>query len=685
MIDLREHLNSSQYAAVTTIDGPLLVIAGAGTGKTRVIEYRVYYLVSNGINPESILLLTFTRKAAKEMLSRAARHDPKCKNVEGGTFHSFANKILREYVNTIGISNSFSILDTTDSEELIEVITADLGFRDMKKRFPEKKTLRNIISMSINKNISIKKILEDLYPYYLEYTECIEKIGDKYTEYKLKKDYLDYDDLLLYLKIILEENDRVREKLSKKYRYIMIDEYQDTNHLQGEIAYLLAKDHKNIMVVGDDAQSIYRFRGATHENIMNFPKLFPECKIITLEENYRSVQPILDVANAVLDNMKNKYQKKLVSASKEIGQKPRLRAFINATEEAEWVANKIKEFRDDGIPLNKQAVLFRASYLSFPLQNELNKRKIPFKVFGGLKFSETEHVKDVISHLRILINVKDELAWNRVLGLVRNIGRKTAAKLYNEISNFMDLDKIIEKVFSKYRSGYNYSEGLAKLALTLSKLVVIKKAEHSISEYIETIIDYYRPILETKHDNFHNRLLDLEGLKQISDTYSSLEDFLTAFALEPPERSLIANKQSVKLDEKPLVLSTIHSAKGLEWEVVFLIALRDDVFPSFHENSIEELEEEHRLFYVAITRAKKYLFLTFYNEGETAIKKFSKMSRFIDNPNVLSKLNTDFKDISSVPPTEKELVEEKVQSKEPEPVIYNKESLLDKIKKLFKK
>jgi len=315
MLKLETQLNPSQYAAVTTLDGPIVVIAGAGSGKTRVIEYRVLYLVQNKINPNSILLLTFTRRAAKTMLDRAARHDPRCKNVEGGTFHSFAYKMLKRYAKIIGFPDSFSILDEGDAEEAIHRCCNMLGFFAREKRFPKKDTLKGIISMSINKNISIGEVLKKEYPHFLEYSSDIETLRKQYIEYKINKNYLDYDDLLVYLRLLLENED-IRNRLSQKYQYIMVDEYQDTNTLQGDITYLLAERHRNVMVVGDDAQSIYGFRGASHENIMKFPKKFPECKIIKLEANYRSTQAILDVANSVLENMTNKYSKCLVSANK---------------------------------------------------------------------------------------------------------------------------------------------------------------------------------------------------------------------------------------------------------------------------------------------------------------------------------------------------------------------------------
>lgn len=674
MFKLETQLNPSQYAAVTTLDGPIVVIAGAGSGKTRVIEYRVLYLVQNKINPNSILLLTFTRRAAKTMLDRAARHDPQCKNVEGGTFHSFAYKMLKRYGKVIGFPDSFSILDEGDAEEAIHRCCNMLGFFAREKRFPKKDTLKGIISMSINKSISIGEVLKKEYPHFLEYSSDIENLRKKYTEYKINKNYLDYDDLLVYLRLLLENED-IRNRLSQKFQYIMVDEYQDTNKLQGDITYLLAEKHGNVMVVGDDAQSIYGFRGASHENIMEFPKKFPECKIIKIEENYRSTQSILDVANSVLENMANKYSKCLVSANKRVGNKPQLQYFKDSYEEAEWIAGKIKELHDEGILFNRQGVLYRSSYISIPLQAALSKRNILYQVFGGLKFYETAHVKDIISHLKVIVNPKDELAWNRVLMLIEGIGPKTAEKISEEIIVLSNLNEILERVFSKYNKKYKYSDELKRLEAVLR---TVHNQNITVGEQFEIILEYYNPILRNKYDDWNTRLNDLETLKQIAIRYDSLEELLADFAIEPPEKGIGRVDPSVPEEEKPLTLSTIHSAKGLEWETVFFIGLMDGVLPvSFSLNTQEDIEEEHRLFYVGITRAKNHLFLSLHHEGTRGgINQFNKISRFVDFPNVLSKLENI---------TEKKIVKA-VVPKEPEKItpIYNKKSLLEKVIDFFK-
>jgi len=672
-MDFKRQLNPSQFAAVTTIDGPFLVIAGAGSGKTRVIEYRVLYLVQNNISPNSILLLTFTRNAAREMISRASKHDPRCRNIEGGTFHSFAYKTLRRYAKTIGFPESFTVLDEADAEEAVHRCCTELGLFDKEKRFPRKDTLRNIISISVNKHIPVGEVLKKEYPHFLEYASEIDALRKRYTEYKIHSKYLDYDDLLVYLRLLLEDED-MRARLSRKYRFIMVDEYQDTNKLQGDITYLLAKRNGNIMVVGDDAQSIYGFRGASHENIMEFPKRFPECKIIKLEENYRSTQSILDVANAVMENMRNKYSKCLVSSRKRVGEKPQLLFFKNAYDEGEWIATKIKEQRDEGIAFSHQCVLFRSSYLSIPLQAELSRRNIPFLVFGGLKFYETAHVKDVMAHLKVLANPRDELAWNRAIMLIERIGPKIGGRIVNEILNCSSLQEIFEKVFQKHRERYSYSEGLARLEKALK---AASKETLPAGEKFEIILDYYHPILKDKFDDWHLRFNDLETLRQIAMRYDSLEELLVDFAIEPPERGVWRVEPSTPEEEKPLTLSTIHAAKGLEWECVFHIGLMDGVLPvAFALDDEDEIEEEHRLFYVGVTRAKNHLFLSFHHEGNRGgIFQFNRISRFVDVPNVFSKLE------------QKGISQQKIEqalSERTEGYFYDKESLIRRVMDFLK-
>lgn len=634
MLDLKQHLNHSQFTAATFMNGPALVIAGAGSGKTRVIEYRVLHLVQSGIEPGSILLLTFTRNASKVMLSRASSHDTRCSLVEGGTFHSFAYKALRSYGNAIGFSESFSILDEPDAVDAVGKCSQDMNVSERDKRFLKKGTIKTIISMSINKHISIEQVVDTEYPHLIQYSEYIEKVKTRYEKYKKEKNYVDYDDMLVYLKKLLE-NEKVRKPIADRYKYIMVDEYQDTNRLQGDISYLLAKDHKNIMIVGDDAQSIYGFRGATHKNIMDFPARFQGCVVIKLEENYRSTQPILDAANSVLGDMTARYDKKLISALKHKGSRPQMWVFNDVYEEAEWIAGKIDELNNEGIPFNKQCVLFRSSYISIALQAELNKRGISYQLMGGMKFYESAHVKDVVAHLKVVANPKDELAWHRALELIEGIGPKTCEKILKDIYTSGGLEDIMRNLSEKYAKGFKYSAGIAKFKALINS---IASCQLDVAGKFETAFYYYDPIMKTKFDDWNTRINDLEALKRISARYESLENLLGDFAIELPHES---SSDIHHGKNQGLTLSTIHSAKGMEWDVVFLIGLIDGVFPvSFSLGNEESIEEERRLFYVGITRAKSRLFITFHHENQrSSMSQYNKLSRFIDNSLILSKID----------------------------------------------
>lgn len=637
MEDLKRRLNPAQYEAVRTLDGAVLVIAGAGSGKTRAIEYRVLQMVESGVRPESILLLTFTRKASHEMLSRATKHDGRCRAVEGGTFHSFAFKTLKKYAKVLGMSNLFSILDESDAEEAIHRCAAKVGLVNKDKKMPKKDTLRTVISMAVNKGLSIVQVLEREYPHFIELAKEIDALRKEYATYKINKNYMDYDDLLVYLKMLLEVDD-VRRRLSEKYKYVMVDEYQDTNILQGDIAYLLAKEHGNIMVVGDDAQSIYGFRGSSHKNIMDFPKKFDRCRIIKLEDNYRSTQEILDVANSVLENMDNKYSKCLVATRKDLAEKPKLNFFKNVYDEAAWIAKRVIELRDAGTDVHHQAVIFRSAYVSIPLQAELSKHGIPYQVFGGLKFYETAHVKDLLAHMKIVLNVKDEIAWHRILTLVEGIGPKTADRIAEEAVTRASVGEVMEKTIDGSARFGKAAQNLWKLRSFLKSASAARLSPGSL---YDIALDYYLPLMKEKFDDWHIRVNDLETLRQIAARYDELEELLADFAIEPPDRGVWKVEPQAKDEEKPLTLSTIHSAKGLEWDTVYLPSLIDGVLPSsFSLDSEEEIEEESRLFYVAVTRAKNRLYLSMSHEGfRGGVSQFNKISRFVDASNVLNKLD----------------------------------------------
>ena len=625
-IDYKNELNPAQLEAVESIEGAYLVIAGAGSGKTRVLVHRVAYLVEKGVRPDEILLLTFTRRAAEEMLKRASLLlDERCAKVSGGTFHSFANAILRRYASVLGLANNFTILDSPDAQDTINLLRTQLGFNKGEKRFPRKKAILEVISESINKSQKLDDVLYDEYPQFMEFSEDIKKIRDEYQKYKRAKSLLDYDDLLVYLKDLLTNHQEVRLVLAKKYKYIMVDEYQDTNNLQAYVACLLASENKNIMVVGDDAQSIYSFRGANFKNIMGFPRIFKGTKIITLEENYRSTQPILNLTNEVISRAKESFKKNLFTRKKG-DQQP---IFIDAPDEngqSKYIADKILELREEGLELSDMAILFRSGWHSNDLEVELTSRNIPFVKYGGQKFVEASHIKDIISYPRIAYNWSDQVSWLRALLLIPGIGPKSAERIISLIGDKEKLNK--ELSLPK-------NEEVAELFKLLSEADALRSDPAKI---IETFLKYYQPLLKNKYDDFHKRFNDLDSLLRIAGRYKSLEEFLTDMALEPPERGIA--------EATSLTLSTIHSAKGLEWHTVFMIYVAEGHLPSYLSLEDEDaIEEERRLFYVASTRAKENLFLLkphidrsprgFMDGGGTV---FTQVSRFLDEGNILNNL-----------------------------------------------
>lgn len=620
-ISYEKDLNPSQLNAVKTKEGAVLVIAGAGSGKTKTLTYRVARLIESGINPENILLLTFTKKAADEMLNRAVMIlDSRCEKVAGGTFHSFSNFILRKYSNLLELRNNFTIIDRADAEDVVNHIRAQV-IEKQEKRFPRKGTILDIYSKAINKNMTAQAVIESEYNQFAHCVEKINEISKRYVLYKRENSLLDYDDLLLYLRTLLQSNDEVRKKLSNQYKYIMIDEYQDTNALQADIIRLLASEHNNVMAVGDDSQSIYSFRGANFRNILDFPAIFKDTKIIKLEQNYRSSQNILKLTNKIIDRAKEKYTKNLFSDI-ENPEKPALICTNDMQTEAEFVAQRVLELQEDDVSLNDIAVLCRSARMTYNLEIELAKRAIPYKKFGGLKFIETAHVKDVIAHLRVVLNPNDIISINRILLLLNGVGAQTAMKLLPVVAKD-NLDT--EKLMLPSKS----SGGIKKLFNTVAqqRQYLLKP-----SVIVDNILAYYEPILIEKYDDYQKRLKDLEHFRYLSEQYSNLEDFLSDLALEPPDTSVSEVEDGAQKDEC-LTLSTIHSAKGLEWKAVFIIGAVDGRFPSVYSfNSEEELDEELRLMYVATTRAKTHLYITYpidmFDHATGMV--LSKPSRFLD-------------------------------------------------------
>jgi DNA helicase II / ATP-dependent DNA helicase PcrA len=623
--DLKARLNVAQYEAVTTTEGPVLVIAGAGSGKTRVIEYRSLHLVQKEVDPESILLLTFTRRSAQEMIERASRNDARCAKIDGGTFHSFASRILRRYSRNLGLSSSFTIYDEGDAEEAIRRCCNKMGY-DQDKEFPKKDELKNVFSICVNKGINVDDAVSKGYQDYEDRLGEIKTVQEEYRSYKLRNNSVDYDDLLVHLRFILE-NDEVRERLSSRYRYIMVDEFQDTNGVQADIVRLLSQAHGNVMVVGDDAQSIYGFRGANHLNILDFPNKFAGCKVIKLQENYRSAQSILDVGNAVLDTMSQKFEKRLVSATGNVGEKPMLRCFEDTHEEAWWIAQKVQRLVSSGSALREIAVLFRTTFASMPLQAELVKRGISFKLFGGRKFYESAHVRDVISYLRLVANPTDELAWHRVLLLLPGIGVRTVERLLDLIVHYSTIADIANKVFTPFCTGQKNSDVFVGLK---DLLEVIADPSMAPSRQLEHVLGHYGPIMKAKYKKDSSRTRELIMLQYMAQRYETLRDFLADVAVDP-------DKDGKDDDLEYLTLSTVHSAKGLEWGRVFLMGLVDGVFPSGRavlDTDAGEIEEEKRLFYVAVTRAKDELLLSYFNKGSNGARATGGLCRFLEPKDV---------------------------------------------------
>jgi DNA helicase-2/ATP-dependent DNA helicase PcrA len=626
VINYKNELNAAQYEAASAVEGAYLIIAGAGTGKTRTLVYRVARLVELGYDPKSIVLLTFTRKAANEMMNRAAMLlDNRCSKITGGTFHSFANLTLRKYSKYAGLDSSFTILDQGDNEDVINLIRSQAGFVKKEKRFPNKQTLNKVFSLSINTGKPVEDIIADNYPHFVDNLDEILKIRNVFVEYKSRNNLLDYDDLLVYLRRFLQDMNAGTKSLLSTIKFVMVDEYQDTNSLQADVVKGLCRHNNNIMVVGDDSQAIYSFRGANFKNIIEFPSLFKDVKLIKLEENYRSVQSVLNLANHVNERMIEKYTKELYTRQP-AGELPYIVAAATENLQSKFIIEKVLELNEQGIPFSEMAVLFRSSFFSFDLEIELSKANIPFQKFGGMKFVETAHIKDVLAFLRIASNPKDVVSWYRVLLLHEGVGPKTAQKILDELASASLTIKANPETITTFK----YNERIAGLFRLLYALHTKKDLP---SEKLQLVLDYYYPVFKNRYDDFNKRKKDLDIFQNIAENYKSLDSLLSDMAIEPMIDSVIDIEATDKEDDY-LTLSTIHSAKGLEWNSVFVIHAVDGFFPSSRSaESQDSLEEERRLMYVAVTRAKQNLFITypmnlFDREAGTTL---SKPSRFISD------------------------------------------------------
>jgi len=605
-IDYGKELNQEQLDVVLHGDGPCLVLAGAGSGKTRTVTYRVAYLLENGAEPSSILLLTFTNKAAREMLERVERLlGAEAHGIWGGTFHSIANRLLRAYANQLGYTSSFTILDSDDSRDLIKAVLKDMHIDPTERRFPSAAVCQNIISYTRNVCGIIHDTLELKHPNFIPLEPELHSIAKRYEERKRLSNAMDFDDLLWNLLQLLEHPD-IGSHVTARFRHVLVDEFQDTNTIQARIVACVARGHGNLLVVGDDAQSIYAFRGADVRNILAFPSAFPGAHVFKLLTNYRSTPEILEIANHTLQYNASQFEKNLVGL-RPSGDKPATVPCASTREEAQYVAEQILKLREQGTALANIAVLFRASSQSQQLELELLKRDVPYEYRGGQKFFERAHIKSVLAFLRIYQNPTDETAWLRVLGLQTGIGTTTAANLAAGVQRVGALEKIVDADVShllpgKARQGWkeftDIARGITEEAPAPAAMI------RSIAE------STYQDMLEREYPNWRERLEDIEQFALFAESYDDLATFLADVSLY--DDVLAKREQASKGDQERMVLSTIHQAKGLEWDTVFIIHLADGAFPNKRALGEEGgVEEEHRLFYVAVTRARRRLFLTY--------------------------------------------------------------------------
>lgn len=607
-MNYEQQLNAEQLAVVRGGDGPCLVLAGAGSGKTRTIVYRVAYLLEQGVLPQQILLLTFTNKAAKEMLARVeallGRHP---QGLWGGTYHSVANRVLRRFAPLLGFTSTFTILDEEDSGDLLKLCMKDVGVPQTKERFPQVRVLKSIISLARNAQRSIPEVLDDRHLKFARYADTIERIAATYADRKQAANSMDFDDLLVNFLRVLEQP-QAHAQLAGQFRYVLVDEYQDTNRIQAAVVARLAAAHGNVLVVGDDAQSIYSFRAADIGNILKFPETFTGAQTFRIETNYRSTPQILGVANAVIANNAEQFAKRLKPVVRG-GARPKLVQSNTAEDEARYIAQEVLALRANGTPLAEIAVLFRATHLSQYLEMELVKRDIPYDYRGGIRFFERAHVKDALAFLKVIANPQDEAAWLRVLRMQRGIGDVGALSIIEQIraqaQSGGDPSSLALALPSRLQSGWQDFQEMIRRMIGCTEPAAMIRAVASGS---------YRDYLEAEYPNFQERIDDLDQLALFAEKYEKAEDFLAETSLT---EMFGAERVGANMSEtERIVLSTIHQAKGLEWEAVFVMGMTANAFPNRRAIVDDEgLEEERRLFYVATTRAKNVLTYTYALAG----------------------------------------------------------------------
>ena len=627
-IDYAAELNEQQLAAVTAPPGPILVIAGAGSGKTRTLTYRVAYLLENGIDARNILLLTFTNKAAREMLNRVTNLLPvDASGLWGGTFHSVGNRILRRHGSALGYSSGFTIMDREDQKDLINTVVASAGIDPKEIRFPKGDVLAEIFSFVVNTEMPLEALLAEKFPYFLPLLEKIQDVWVRYEKKKKATNSMDFDDLLQKTLMMFQRHEGIAEVYRRQFQFILVDEYQDTNKIQADLVDLLARDHRNVMVVGDDAQSIYSWRGANFQNILEFPKRYPDAQVFKIEMNYRSVPEILEVANAAIAENVQQFRKHLSATRESKALKPALVALNDGAEQAQFVAQRILELRDENVDLNDIAVLYRAHYHALELQLELSRRGIPYQITSGIRFFEQAHIKDVISFIRFVANPRDEVAFHRMVKLLPGIGNRTAENLWRQwetgvVAASVDRGSggdsgkagVIAPGYSKHLLAMivpaKSKKMWTQLTHTLDEIAPGGKP-NSPSEMITSVVEaIYDDYAKVNFANYQLRREDLDQLAMFARQFKDLHEFLAQLALISNVDAEAAPVQNV--DKEAVNLSSVHQAKGLEFHTVFVIWLADGMFPSSRSLDIRAaLEEERRLFYVAVTRARDELYLTY--------------------------------------------------------------------------
>ncbi len=620
-IDFDAELNPQQLAAVKAPPGPALVIAGAGSGKTRTLTYRVAYLLENGIKPENILLLTFTNKAAREMIERVSALvpvDPRA--LWSGTFHSIGNRILRRHADRLGMTRQFSIMDREDQKELMVSVVKDSGLDVKALNFPKPQVLSDIFSMARNTGTNLRDYIADSYSYFDQLADEIVKMRDAYQDKKLSTNSMDFDDLLIKTLTLLREHDDLRELYQHQFEFVLVDEYQDTNLIQSDMIDLLAGKHGNLMVVGDDAQSIYSWRGADFRNILNFPRQYEGAQVYKIETNYRSVPEILTLANSAIRSNTEQFEKELAPHRSDQETLPALVMLSDTNTQAVFVAQRIQELQEEGVELEEIAVLYRAHYQSMEVQMELTRQGVDFNITSGLRFFEQAHVKDVATFMKFVANRMDEVAFKRMARMLPGIGDKSADKLWKQWLACEGSRKEVPDGFSKYMLDFAVptkgKKDWTQLVYILDELIDVDGSLQPPSMMITSIVEgMYADYMKAQFSNYENRKMDIEQLENFSSDFEDVEEFLTQLSLLAGTDTDVTGKRKKEQETNVVCLSSIHQAKGLEWKVVFVIWLAEGMFPNGRvlEDDYDGsgLEEERRLFYVAVTRAMDELYLTY--------------------------------------------------------------------------